>query len=150
MMWYRLAADGVLIVHTSFIAFVIFGLVLVLVGWALGWAWVRNFWFRAAHLLAIGYVVYESWSGIACPLTEWENALRIKGGQDPYGSTGCIAYWLHRIIFFDAQPWVFTTCYTVFGLLVVAAFVLAPPRVKRRVPHARSLNGEGLTPPAAG
>jgi hypothetical protein len=151
MVWYRLAADLVLIVHTSFIAFVIFGLVVVLVGWWLGWSWVRNAWFRAAHLLAIGYVIWEAWTGRACPLTEWENALRIKGGQEPYGQAGCIAHWLHRVIFFDAEPWVFTTCYTLFGLLVLATFVLAPLRLRRRVPQAGPRNeGRGLTPPAGG
>jgi hypothetical protein len=140
MPWYRLAADGILIVHTAFIAFVIGALVATLIGWWLNWSWVRNGWFRAAHLLAIGYVIYEAWSGIPCPLTIWENDYRVLAGQDPYGEHGFIAYWLHKVIFFEAEPWVFTTCYTAFGLLVVAAMFLAPPRFRRARP---------LTPPAA-
>ena len=31
-------------------------------------------------------------------------------------------------IFFDAEPWVFTVCYTAFGLLVAATWWFAPPR----------------------
>jgi hypothetical protein len=65
-------------------------------------------------------------------LTIWENHLRIRGGQEPYEAAGCIAHWLHRCIFFEARPWVFTTCYTIFGLLVVAMMLLAPPRWRKR------------------
>jgi hypothetical protein len=45
---YRLLADAVLLVHTAFIAFVLFGLIAIVAGWWRGWAWVRNGWFRAA------------------------------------------------------------------------------------------------------
>jgi hypothetical protein len=151
MVWYRLAADLVLIVHTAFIGFVVLGLVVTVVGYFAGWGWVRNVWFRGAHLALIGYVIFESWAGMVCPLTEWENSLRIKGGQEPYGSAGCIAHWLHRLIFFDASPWVFTTCYTLFGLLVVATWVVAPPRIRGRKRVASEAGKrEGLTPPAVG
>ncbi len=52
--WYLLAADALLALHVSFVAFVIFGLVLIVVGGLRGWGWVRNRWFRIAHLAAIG------------------------------------------------------------------------------------------------
>jgi hypothetical protein len=129
MNWPRLLSDLILILHTGFIAFVLFGLVVVWLGIALRWQWVRNFYFRAAHLLAIGYVVAQAWLGVACPLTIWENDLRVRGGQSAYGEGGFIAHWLHRLIFFNAEPWVFTTCYTVFGLLVVGTLVFGPPRL---------------------
>jgi hypothetical protein len=124
----RLAADLVLLLHTAFIAFVLFGLVVVLIGVWRGWDWTRNFWFRTAHLAAIGYVVVQTFFGIVCPLTELENALRIRGGQDAYSQAGFIQFWLHRLIFFSAPPWVFTLCYTLFGLLVAATMWFAPPR----------------------
>lgn len=142
MLFYRLAADLVLLIHTSFIAFVIGALVVTLLGWWRKWGWVRNPWFRITHLLLIFYVVLESWLAMPCPLTLWEDSLRIRAGQDPYDSAGCIAHWLHRLIFFDADPWVFTTCYTVFGLLVAATLVFVPPRLPWR--------DRALTPPAAG
>jgi hypothetical protein len=66
------------------------------------------------------------------PADTWENALRVRGGQDPYAAEGFIAYWLHRLIFFDADPWVFTLCYTAFGLLVAATLIFVPPRWRRR------------------
>jgi len=132
MFGYRVAADTVLILHALFIAFVIFGLILIWIGYFAGWSWTRGLKFRIAHLLAITYIVVQSFAQIACPLTELENNLRIRGGQEPYADTGCIAYWLHRAIFFQAPSWVFTVVYTAFGLLVVATLIFAPPRRTRR------------------
>ncbi|MGB7159186.1 MAG: DUF2784 domain-containing protein [Tepidisphaeraceae bacterium] len=125
---YRITADFVLILHTAVIVFILFGLVAILLGVARKWEWVRNFYFRVAHLLAIAYVVAQTFLGIACPLTILENHLRVRAGQDPYAEAGCIQFWLHRLIFFDAEPWVFTLCYASFGLLVAATMWLAPPR----------------------
>ena len=79
-LWYLLAADALLFSHVLFVAFVVFGLVLVLVGKALDWAWVRNRWFRYAHLAAIAVVVIQAWVGAICPLTTWEMALREHAG----------------------------------------------------------------------
>ena len=125
---YRIAAELVLILHTAFIAFVLLGLVAVLVGMAARWEWTRNFWFRVGHLAAIAYVVVQAFFGLVCPLTTLENWLRLRGGQVAYGEGGFIQHWLHRLIFFDAEPWVFTVCYTAFGLLVAATMWFAPPR----------------------
>jgi hypothetical protein len=127
-----LAADVVLIVHTMFIAFVIVGLIVIWIGYFRSWRWTRSVVFRVAHLTAIVLVVIQSFAGWSCPLTDLENYLRIRGGEDPYGDTGCIAYWLHRMIFWTAPPWLFTVCYTAFGVLVVATLILAPPRWGRR------------------
>jgi hypothetical protein len=35
------------------------------------------------------------------------------------------------LLFYTAAPWVFTLTYSVFGLLVVVAWVVFPPRFKR-------------------
>lgn len=138
MNYSRLAADLVVIVHAGFIAFVLVGLLLVWIGIAARWEWIRNPWFRGVHLLAIAFVVLQAYLGIVCPLTEWENALRVRGGQQAYGETGFIQHWLHALIFFSAPPWVFTLCYTLFGLLVIGTLLLAPPRFgwrRQESPH---------------
>lgn len=36
--WYRLAADLTLLLHASFVGFVVFGLILIFVGGPFGWA----------------------------------------------------------------------------------------------------------------
>ena len=127
MPWAKLFADLIVVFHAAYVSFVVFGLVLILVGVVLRWGWIRNFWFRVIHLTAIGVVVAEAMIGMVCPLTDWENQLRRAAGQASY-SGDFVGYWAHRLIFYRAEPWVFTTIYILFGLGVLAAFVLAPPR----------------------
>ena len=120
-------ADGVLITHVAFVAFVIFGLVLVLIGGACDWNWVRNPWFRAAHLAGIGLVIVQAWLGVVCPLTIFEMYLRGRAGDVTYSGT-FVAYWLQRILYFEAPPWAFATCYTLFGLAVIGSWWKVRPR----------------------
>ena len=127
MNWPRIAADLVLVVHTAFIAFVLVGLILTWVGIFRGWRWVRGFGFRATHMATILFVVAQAYFGIVCPLTILENDLRLRAGQPAYGDRGFIHHWLHDLIFFDAPSWVFTLCYTLFGLLVLGTLYFAPP-----------------------
>jgi hypothetical protein len=126
MLWARMLADLIVLIHVAYVSFVVFGLALVLVGVALRWKWVRNTWFRAIHLIAIGIVVAEAAAGIPCPLTVWEDRLRQLAGQAGHQGD-FIAYWTHELIFYQAERWVFTLVYTLFGLAVLAAFLLAPP-----------------------
>lgn len=126
-LFYQILADVIVTIHFGYVTFVIFGLLLTLAGGLLGWRWVRNFWFRAIHLLMILIVVGEAWLGIVCPLTTWENNLRQLSGQAAY-SGGFIANLLHDAMFFEAEPWVFTLCYSLFGLAVLLTFIYAPPR----------------------
>ena len=132
MPWARIFADVVLIVHAGFIAFVVLGLLVIWIGYFRSWQWTRRWSFRLAHLIAIAIVVGQAYIGMVCPLTDLENHLRVRAGQDPYGDAGYIAHWLHRVIFFEAQPWVFTLCYTAFALLVIGTFIVAPPRRRAR------------------
>lgn len=124
---YALFADGVLVLHTFYVLFVIGGLLLILIGWWRGWSWTRGWWFRLAHLAAIGFVVLEAWWGVTCPLTVLESNLRVHAGQAGY-ATGFVSDWLRKLIFYQAADWVFTVLYTVFALLVIIVFVYYPPR----------------------
>lgn len=124
---YRLAADLVVVVHFAFVAFVVFGLLLTLVGGVRRWEWVRRLPFRVIHLAAIGLVVIESLCGIACPLTIWEHRLRELAGDATYRGD-FIAAWVHDLLFFDAEPWVFTLTYCAFGAVVVLSWILVPPQ----------------------
>lgn len=133
---YLLAADALLVAHASFVAFVVFGLVLILVGKFLGWEWVRNRIFRIAHLLAIGVVVLQSWIGVICPLTTWEMALRERAGDVTYEGS-FIANWLDKLLYYQAPVWVFAMCYTTFAAAVVFAWFWVRPRPPSRHTDAR-------------
>jgi hypothetical protein len=130
MLWPRILADLIVVTHAAYVSFVVFGLAAILIGAAVGWGWVRNFWFRVVHLTAIGIVVAEALVGMTCPLTDWEKQLRQMAGQASYPGD-FLGYWAHQLIFYRADPWVFTLGYVLFGLAVLAAFVLAPPRRSR-------------------
>ena len=123
---YLLAADALLFLHVLFVVFVVVGLVLILAGGVAGWRWVRNPWFRLAHLVAIGVVVLQSWAGVICPLTTWEMELRARAGDAVY-SGSFIAHWLQRLLYYQAPGWVFTACYSVFGLLVILSWIRVRP-----------------------
>lgn len=124
---YRALADLVLVTHVAFVAFVVLGLILILCGGFLGWRWILNPWFRAAHLAAIGLVVLQAWLGIICPLTILEKFLREAAGETTY-SESFVAHWLHRVLFLEAPMWAFTVCYTLFGLAVVVSWIRFRPR----------------------
>ena len=129
---YSLLADLVLIAHAAFIGFVVIGQLLILVGGVCRWPWVRHMTFRLVHLAAIAIVVLQAWFGVICPLTSLEAKLRQWAGQAAlYGDNGFIAHWLHRLIFFTAPPWVFTVCYSAFGLLVLLSLIVIAPARKR-------------------
>jgi Protein of Unknown function (DUF2784) len=127
----EILADIVLIFHAAYVAFVVLGLAAIVVGWALGWRWVRNTWFRGLHLVAIGLVFAESIMGIACPLTVFENWLRWHAGEQGY-STDFLAYWVHQLIFHDWPPWIFLSLYAGVTILVAAMYRLVPPEPRRR------------------
>lgn len=122
-----LAADAILVLHSLFVAFVVIGQLLVLIGHARGWSWIRNPWFRMLHLAAIAVVVVQTWAGASCPLTSWEMALRARAGESVYAGD-FIAHWLHSVLYYELPPQAFLISYTLFGLLVAASWWLVPPR----------------------
>lgn len=129
---YGLLADLVVALHVGYVGYVALGQLLVLIGWACGWKWVRNLWFRLTHLLAIAVVVYEELRDIRCPLSVWEERLRIAAGQPSTGET-FMGRLLHSILFYDAPPWAFTVGYLGFGSLVLLTFLCCRPRVGRSI-----------------
>ena len=127
---YGVAADVVLFVHLLFVIFVVFGLMLILVGKLLAWQWIRNPWFRLMHLAGIGIVVLQSWLGLICPLTIWENTLRQKAGEAVYDES-FVAHFLNELLYYNAPSWVFVVCYTAFGVLVLGSWFWVRPRSLR-------------------
>ncbi|OHB68006.1 MAG: hypothetical protein A2V70_06695 [Planctomycetes bacterium RBG_13_63_9] len=135
MSFCRLLADLIVVVHFAWVAFVVLGMVLILVGLARRWRWVRDFWFRGAHFLMIAIVVAESLGGIVCPLTQWECNLRVKGGDA--GRPGSfVGRWVHDLIYFESPQWLLTVVYCLFGAAVLLTWILAPPHWPRQKPAA--------------
>jgi hypothetical protein len=123
----RMIADAILVVHFGIVLFIVGGLVAVWVGAARGWQWVRNRWFRYAHLAAITYVAVEALLGIACPLTVWE---AIASGDTPAESF--VGRWVRLLLFYRAPESVFTVAYLAWAAATLATLRLVPPRRRAR------------------
>lgn len=87
-MIYRLLADGVLLLHLAFIAFVVAGALLV---------WRRR-WLAWLHLPAVAWAVTVEVNGWLCPLTPLEVRLRILAGDSGY-TGGFIERYLLPLIY---------------------------------------------------
>ena len=116
-------ADALLVVHFAIAAFIVAGLVLVWLGAALGWRWVRNPWFRYAQLAAIAFVAAEALAGIACPLTVWEDLLRGNVQAESF-----VGRWVRRLLYYDAPPRVFTALYVAWAAAALLTLRIVPPR----------------------
>ena len=85
---YLLLADLILLIHLSFVIFVLIGGLLVI-------RWHRLAWL---HLPALSWGLYIEFSHGICPLTPLEIRLRELAGADPY-TGGFIAHYLVPLIY---------------------------------------------------
>ena len=118
-----LIADIILVIHFAFIAFLIVGQALMMIGYSRNWRWATSRALRGVHIACTLYVVFQTWAGQWCPLTLLENRFRQSAGQRAYGSS-FIQDWMGRLIYYDLPPWVFTVTYTAFGALVIIYWLL--------------------------
>jgi multisubunit Na+/H+ antiporter MnhB subunit len=130
MVLYRFLADVVVVAHAAYIGFVLGAMLLILLGMALRWSWIRNFWFRTTHFAMIAVVVAQSLIRVTCPLTTLEKYFRHRAGEATYPGS-FIGHWADELIFYHGPNWVFTTCYTLFGAAVLLTLLLCPPRRPR-------------------
>ncbi|HKO88315.1 MAG TPA: DUF2784 domain-containing protein [Burkholderiales bacterium] len=119
-----LFADTILVLHFGFVAFVVGGFFLILIGAWRNWSFIHSRAFRYSHLAAIVFVAVEALVGVACPLTVWEDILRGGSVEGP----GFIERWIGRLMFYELPPWIFTTAYVSFAALVGLLLWLIPPR----------------------
>ena len=141
---YRLLADTVLVIHFAFVAFVIIGLLITWIGYFRRWSFVRNFYFRAIHILSMGVVLLESVFDIVCPLTDWEIQLRTLGGQTVYGEQTFMQYWIHKIMFFNLGTTTFIIIYAGFFTALVLSFFFVRPGLPGWLSGKRAAPGEKI------
>ncbi|UFQ98733.1 DUF2784 domain-containing protein [Pseudomonas wenzhouensis] len=87
-MFWRMAADALVVVHLGFILFVMLGGLLLL-------RWPRLIWL---HVPAVAWGVIVECLHLGCPLTPWENQLRRMAGQAGYEG-GFIEHYLIPLIY---------------------------------------------------
>jgi hypothetical protein len=76
-MLYRLLADATVVIHLTFVVFVVAGGLLV----------GRRPWVAWLHLPAAAWGAWSEFAGWFCPLTPLENWLRQQGGRAPYSAS---------------------------------------------------------------
>jgi Flp pilus assembly pilin Flp len=127
-------ADAVVVLHFVFVAVVVVGLLATLLGAALRWRWVRNFWFRVVNLGLISVVAVETMIGVSCPLTTLENKLRQLAGE-----TVTEGWFLSRMLYdllsFDVESWIVSALEIGGAVLILAVFLLVPPRWPSKQPR---------------
>lgn len=84
----KILADLIVLFHFAFILFVITGGFIVL-----RWQWV--IWI---HIPCVFWGILVEFTGWICPLTPWENSLRISAGSSGY-SGGFIEHYILPIIY---------------------------------------------------
>lgn len=124
-------ANVILVFHVAYVSFVLIGLILVWLGWACGWQWIRNVWFRLAHLIAILVVAAETVVGMTCPLSTWEWTLREWGGQTENLEGDFIGNLFSSILYYDLPQghWIFQSMYYGFAAVILLTYILIPPRI---------------------
>lgn len=87
-MLYQLAADAIVLLHFSFILFVVLGGLLT-------YKWLCLIWL---HLPAMIWGIVITLAGWVCPLTPLENKMRLSAGGSHY-STGFIEHYILPVIY---------------------------------------------------
>lgn len=112
----------ILAVHVAVIGFNVAGLVVIPLGAALGWGWVRIRWLRLLHLGSLAVVAAQAALGEACFLTIWQ-ATATGDAPEPL-----LMRWVNDLIYWPLPMWVFTTAYVAVFAYVLALWWLVPPR----------------------
>jgi hypothetical protein len=123
----RTLAGTVLYVHFAVILFNIFWLVAVPLGSWRGWVFVRNFGWRAAHLISLAVVALQAAVGSLCFLTIWQNDLLIAAGG-PTEKISMIERLVMRAVFWPLPMWSFIVLYVAALIYAVVLWRVVPPR----------------------
>ena len=132
-MWYGYLADFVVFIHVLYVGFVVLGQAAITIAAPFRWQWAKNPWFRFSHLLAIAIVAWEALNDIRCPITVWEEKLRVLAGQNIDAGQSFIGRIFHDLLYFPDLPEIFfNTLHVAMFVVVVQGLLMYPPRWFRR------------------
>ena len=126
---YILFADLLLVIHFLYVSFVVLGFLVIWIGHLFKWRLVYNFYFRFFHLVAIGVVMLQAILGSICPLTIWEDNLRLLANEADRYEESFVQHWLQKILYYEISLETFAVIYTVFFVLVLLSFWIVRPNL---------------------
>jgi hypothetical protein len=127
-MFYRIAADLVVLIHFAFVLFVALGGFLVIRWRRLGWT----------HLPIAVYGTVIEFVGFICPLTPLENSLRRRGGESGY-TGGFVEEYVIRILYPEGLT---RRVEIILGVAVIVLNAIAYAFVMRRWSETRKADLE--------
>jgi hypothetical protein len=123
-----LLAPAIIATHVAIILFNLFGLIVVPIGAARGWDFVRIPWWRVLHIVLLAAVVAQALASRACILTLWQSDL----AGTVASPMPLIMSWVDRLIYWKLSIWVFAALYTaVFGYAVALLWLVPLRRTGR-------------------
>ena len=125
-MLYKILADIIVTLHLIWVLFMLAGFILTLSGFF--WKKFFDRWvFRTFHLLGILLVSMLTVMGKYCPLTIWENMLRLKYEPSLTYPESFIIHYVKKLVYPEVNPLAIqipTICIAFITLLV---FIIKPP-----------------------
>lgn len=109
--------------HLGIVAFNLFGLAAIPLGYWRGWRFVRVAWWRWLHVAALLAVAVQALLGRACFLTLWQSTL--AGGDG--GATPLVMRWANRLLYWPLPLSFFAALYALVFLYVLGLLWLVPP-----------------------
>lgn len=122
-----IAANLIAVVHIAYFLFIVGGMAAIVIGARGGVGWIRNPWFRLAHVVAIYIVLVEEATGLPCPLNvlQWGARTAATGATE---STGGVGGLLDSLLYHALSPVILDVMYWSFGVLVLVMVWKVPPR----------------------
>lgn len=125
-MIYKILADIIVVVHFAWILFMLVGFIFTLRG--LFYKEFFDRWlFRTLHLFGIIYVSLLAILGKYCPLTIWENILRLKYDPNLTYAGSYIIHYVEKLVYPDINPLVIRIPTTFIVVFTILFFILKPP-----------------------
>ena len=121
-------ASAVAAIHISYFLFVAGGFVSIVLGAFRRWDWIRNPWFRAAHIAAVYVVIFEDIFHFACPLNTLEGHLRSNSGSVPVSAAGLV---LDHLLYKTIPGQVLDAMYWSLAVLLIILLFLVKPRLRK-------------------
>jgi hypothetical protein len=123
----RMAAVAVLYFHFAVVAFNVFWLLVVPIGGWVRWRFVRNYWWRIAHIAALILVAAQAVAGRLCFLTIIQEYLQGRAGGE-MDAPSLLTRIVSRAIYWPLPDWAFAPLYVLALVFAALLWRFVPPR----------------------